>query len=193
VTIPPDERRPRWIRRVLHATALSEASRPAFDEALVLARQHRAELVLLFVIEGQPPTVGRGGTSARRVTLRRAATEALESLAASVKARGLRARAIVVTGHAADEILDVAERERVDLIVLGTHGRTGLSRIVLGSVVRRVLQGARCPVLTVRAGRRAPRRATLGVKGSPRATARDGGRPEGAAVAGRRVMRCRSS
>ena len=60
------------------------------------------------------------------------------------------ARTSVLTGDARREIIDYAARERVDLIVMGTHGRTGAAHLFLGSVAERVVRTAPCPVLTVR-------------------------------------------
>ena len=59
-------------------------------------------------------------------------------------------KVIVREGEAAHEILDVAEQEQVDAIIIATHGRTGLSKIVFGSVAQRVVRRAKCPVLTIR-------------------------------------------
>lgn len=59
-------------------------------------------------------------------------------------------RVVVREGEAAHEILDVAEEENVDAIVIATHGRTGLSKIVFGSVAQRVVRRAKCPVVTIR-------------------------------------------
>ena len=62
----------------------------------------------------------------------------------------LNVRVIVREGEAAHEILDAAEEENVDAIVIATHGRTGLSKIVFGSVAQRVVRRAKCPVVTIR-------------------------------------------
>jgi nucleotide-binding universal stress UspA family protein len=56
----------------------------------------------------------------------------------------------VVTGYAAEEILDVAEAEKVDMIIMGTHGRKGIDRILFGSVAEKVVKSASMPVLTIR-------------------------------------------
>jgi nucleotide-binding universal stress UspA family protein len=65
---------------------------------------------------------------------------------------GVRASAAIMeTGVPADEIVRAAEQAKTDLLVLGTHGRTGVARLVLGSVAARVVATAACPVLTVRA------------------------------------------
>jgi universal stress protein A len=63
---------------------------------------------------------------------------------------GLRARCVVKVGDPRAEILDHAQAEHVDLIVMGTHGRTGMAHVFLGSVAERVVRAASCPVLTVR-------------------------------------------
>ena len=59
-------------------------------------------------------------------------------------------RTIVRTGLAQEEIVNLATDERADLIIIGTHGRTGLNRLLLGSIADRVIRFAPCPVLTVR-------------------------------------------
>lgn len=59
-------------------------------------------------------------------------------------------RVIVRKGEAAHEILKVAEEEKVDAIVIATHGRTGIAKIVFGSVAQRVVRRAKCPVVTIR-------------------------------------------
>jgi nucleotide-binding universal stress UspA family protein len=83
-----------------------------------------------------------------------AARGKLEDLKAAAIRRGVRLETrvltTVVTGRPADSITDYAQAERFDLIVMGTHGRTGLSHALLGSVAERVVRKAPCPVLTVR-------------------------------------------
>jgi nucleotide-binding universal stress UspA family protein len=75
----------------------------------------------------------------------------LERVAARLRAAGLRvATRVVVARHAAEAILEQASAQKSDLIALATHGRGGLSRVVLGSVADRVLQGASGPVLVYR-------------------------------------------
>ena len=64
--------------------------------------------------------------------------------------KDLNASGFVVTGYPAEEILDMAEKEKADLIVMGTHGRRGIDRILFGSVAEKVVKSAKCPVLTVR-------------------------------------------
>jgi nucleotide-binding universal stress UspA family protein len=69
---------------------------------------------------------------------------------AKARKAGVRARALLLEGVVADRIVRAAKGQRADVIVIGTHGRTGLARFVLGSVADRVVSQAGCPVLTVR-------------------------------------------
>ena len=75
----------------------------------------------------------------------------LEKWASAARAQGMTVRTIVRTGPSAnEEIVNLATDEGAELIVIGTHGRTGLNRVLLGSVADRVVRFAPCPVLTVR-------------------------------------------
>ena len=142
-------------RRILHPTDFSTASGPAFKQALALAKQGRAELRLVHVL--MPPAVlledsfMTAKTWAELTTAgRRAAQRRLAPLLAKAKKARVRASAAVLEGIAFEEIVREARRRRADLIVMGTHGRTGVARFFLGSVAARVLALAACPVLTVR-------------------------------------------
>ncbi len=141
------------VRRILHATDFSRASRSAFATALEMAQRDRARLVLLHVLvppspflgDALPPSYVELDTRARRDAERR-----LAAAGAGAKKAGVRVEAQLIEGIPAEEIIRVARRRRPDLIVIGTHGRTGLGRVFMGSVAERVLQRASCPVLTVR-------------------------------------------
>lgn len=125
---------PLAIRRILFPTDFSEASRRAGETALALARHFGARLVVLHVI---PPVTD---PDPRRAALRSLAAE----LAADVPVE-----AETVAGVPARQIAAYASRHHVDVIVMGTHGRTGVSHALLGSVAEAVLRRAPCPVLTV--------------------------------------------
>ncbi|MBI2015439.1 MAG: universal stress protein [Candidatus Rokubacteria bacterium] len=145
----------RRFRRILHATDFSTASAPAFAEALALARQERAELRLVHVMTPPALFLEDSYLSARtfremQSRARRAVEDRLARLRARARRAGVRAGADVREGVPADEIIRAARRRRADLIVVGTHGRSGFARAVLGSVAARVVTLARCPVLTVR-------------------------------------------
>jgi len=81
---------------------------------------------------------------------RRYGTKHLAALVTKARKAGVRARALLLEGVAYDRIVAAARRQHATMIVMGTHGRTGLARFVLGSVAGRVVAHAKCPVLTVR-------------------------------------------
>jgi nucleotide-binding universal stress UspA family protein len=140
-------------RHILYATDFSRASRPAFAKALELAKQDRARLVLLHVLMPPSPFLGEELPASfveLQVRARREVERQLATLVAQAKKAGVRVEAQFTEGVPSEEILRAARRQRADLIVLGTHGRTGLGRIFMGSVAERVLQRATAPVLTVR-------------------------------------------
>jgi nucleotide-binding universal stress UspA family protein/quercetin dioxygenase-like cupin family protein len=139
------------IQTILHPTDLSDNSRYAFRLACTLARDYQARLILLHVI---PAPVGCVLPEAAPDPLR--AAESQEPLNRWHFAwpeppdPEIRAGHRVAEGDAVREILGLARAERCDLIVMGTHGRTGLSRLLDGSVAEEVVRKAACPVLAVR-------------------------------------------
>jgi nucleotide-binding universal stress UspA family protein len=142
------------VKKILCATDFSSCAESALAEALRLARALGAELVLLHVAADAPLfREGLAGSKeVRRVfeAQREWAKATLEERAADCRGAGVPTLALVVSGVPFEQILTTAETEAVDLIVLGTHGRGGLGRWLLGSVADRVVRSARCPVLTVR-------------------------------------------
>jgi nucleotide-binding universal stress UspA family protein len=142
------------IRQILYATDLSAASTAAWDEAQRLARLSQAELVLLHVVPPFAfPPEGYFPASVYQEMVDAAHGEAHETLGRLLERQvdpWLKVRTRIEEGPAATRILDVAGEEKVDLIVMGTHGRSGLPRLVLGSVADRVVRQATCPVLTAR-------------------------------------------
>jgi nucleotide-binding universal stress UspA family protein len=144
-------------RRILHASDFSPASRPAFRRALDLARANRAGLTLVHVYSTYLPVMGDGYVGGGQVydkmiaDIRMDAQRRLGRLVAEARKKGVRAKGLALGGIPHDRIVRAARSTRADLIVLGTHGRTGLGRLFLGSVAARVVTLAPCPVLTVRA------------------------------------------
>jgi len=142
-------------RAILHATDFSTASRPAFMKAVELARASRSPLVVLHVLNPMMPMIG-GRTIepptylALQQATRAAALKQLARLSARASARGVLATSILAEGSEAGAIVRVARARRAAMIVIGTHGRSGIERVLLGSVATRVVSQATCPVLTVR-------------------------------------------
>ena len=143
------------IHRLLYATDLSPASEPAWDEVQRLGRLFGAEIVLLHVL-APPPIVPVDAYIPPQVYedlvegARRDAQERFDRVLGSVAGSGLKIRIRLEQGPPAHRILEVASQEAADLLVVGTHGRVGIERLVLGSVADRIVRQATCPVLTVR-------------------------------------------
>ena len=135
------------IRTILHPTDFSERSESAFHLACSLARDHGAQLIVLHVI---PPPVSHGEVVARQQPngYREQMCDWLHRLQAPRS--GVEIDHRLTDGEPHAEILRVAEDDRCDLIVMGTHGRTGLPRLLMGSVAEQVVRRAPCPVLTVK-------------------------------------------
>lgn len=143
------------IRRIVHASDFSPASRAAFAKALELAKTNRAELLVVHVLAPVVPVVGEGYISPStyqemEASARAWARKRLAALVARARKAGGRAKAVLLEGVAHEQIVRVARARRADLLVVGTHGRSGLARFFLGSVAGRVVATATSPVLTVR-------------------------------------------
>jgi nucleotide-binding universal stress UspA family protein len=130
----------------LDGSALAEAILPQVTE---LARVHGAELVILRVALAHA-FPGADPTEAQLQAVRES-EKYLEGVEQSLKGGGLRVSSVVRYGQAAEEVLDHAAFAGTDLIAMSTHGRTGVSRWVLGSVTEKVLRASSTPLLLVRA------------------------------------------
>ncbi len=137
-------------RRILVPTDLSDAARAAYPAAVEQARRGNAEVLLLHVMEWYPYVTLEGGViPLQPPEYEKDIRDRLGKEAARF-GDGVRVRTKVLSGPAADRILQEAERGKADLIVMSTHGRRGFARWILGSVAERVVRGAACPVLTVK-------------------------------------------
>src|SRR3972149_11461172 len=139
------------ITRILYPTDLSEHAAAALAPAATLARTFRAEVVLLHVIEPLPLLSDSyfppAAWEAYAEETRAEAMARLDLLARQLKAEGVTVTTRLATGPVVSSILKVAEEEGVNLIAIGTHGRTGLSSVLLGSVADKIVRLAPCPVL----------------------------------------------
>jgi nucleotide-binding universal stress UspA family protein len=136
------------IHTVLHPTDFSARSKSAFDLACALARDYHARLVVIHV---KPPKLSGGEVHALITTPEEVAQERqaeLDHLQPPDPSTHI--ERLLKDGDAATEILRTSKEISSDLIVMGTHGRTGLSRLLMGSVAEAVSRKAHCPVLTVK-------------------------------------------
>jgi universal stress protein A len=143
------------IRRILHATDFSRASNRAFETAIDFAKTNRAELLLVHVLV---PNIAYPVDSYADPTLyveldrsmERQARSSLEKLVNKVQKAKIKVKGLLLRGTAHEQIVRIAKNRRADMIVIGTHGLTGLKKLLMGSVAGRVVSEAICPVLTVR-------------------------------------------
>lgn len=128
-----------------------DGSEPAHDAAQLgidLAVEHDATVHGLYVVE--PVTVAEGGAGQVIEAMQETGKEIVSDLAEQAEEKGLSVETDVKTGVAHREILDYAEANDIDLMVVGTHGRTGIGRYLLGSVTEKIVRLSDVPVLTVR-------------------------------------------
>jgi nucleotide-binding universal stress UspA family protein len=137
------------IQTVLHPTDFSDRSRYAFQLACSFARDYGARLTILHVAEALHIVHGEGVLPLNLEEMRIAAQEQLDQF--QVPHANVRAERRLEQGDAVAEILRVAQEIHADLIVMSTHGRTGLGRLLMGSVAEQVMRQAPCPVVIVKA------------------------------------------
>jgi len=137
------------IRTVLHPTDFSESSDFAFRLASTLARDYGAQLVVVHVAEPVVPIYGDGVVVPPPDVDKEPLLVKLQQLLP--RDPKVRVEHRLAEGDAATEILRLAKETQSDVIVMGTHGRTGLARIVMGSVAEQVVRKAPCPVVTAKA------------------------------------------
>jgi universal stress protein A len=133
-------------RKICCGVDFSALSRLAMDQSAYLARTYEAELTLVHVFDR--PAAGETGSTARALHDAEAKLASWCSQAQFLAER--RVRAVVLTGHPADELVAFAREGGFDLVVLGTKGSTGLKHLLLGSVAERVVRLAPCAVLVSR-------------------------------------------
>jgi universal stress protein A len=142
------------IRRILVPIDFSPDADQAMAWAIDLARRYDASLVLTYVVQPVAWPASPDGLvvtpSDLLATARRELGMSLDRTRESIETAGIHAEAVLIDGSPAREIAELARAKGVDLIVMGTHGRTGIQHALLGSVAEKVLRTAPCPVLTVR-------------------------------------------
>lgn len=142
-------------RKILVPTDFSKHSAHAIDTAADLSRRYEAPVTLAYVFEPVTYALPEGHimqSPPQLEEMRSAFEQRLVEATAEARAAGaLDVQSKLLTGPVANEIVDLALQDQFDLIVMGTHGRTGLRHLVLGSVAEKVVRTAPCAVLTVRA------------------------------------------
>jgi len=146
---------------ILCPVDFSEPSRVALGHAEVLAKRLGSELVVAHVLVPAMYPVAFGAVPLGAVTVeeeaRAAVEKSLDETVEQLAGRGVRARRLVEIGTPARRLVEMVREDGVDLVVMGTHGTTGLGHVLLGSTAERVVRHCPCPVLTVKPGQPADR------------------------------------
>ena len=143
------------VHPIVFATDFSPASDPALRKAIEMARKEGAELIVAHVFEA-PATMSHSGVADDIIEadledkIRKDVEKQLEPVLAQARAEGIRVRGEILEGHAPKMLAELAEKNGAALLVLGTHGRTGLKKVLIGSIASKVIATAPCPVLTIR-------------------------------------------
>jgi nucleotide-binding universal stress UspA family protein len=142
------------IKTILFPTDFSQGARAAMDHAVSLAKDYDARLILLYVIQDIsiaewyiPSTLS---VTDLVEDMQKSAWQEMDKWTAEVAAKVKNVEKIVMRGVPFVEIIKTAREKNADMIVIGTHGRTGIDHLLFGSTAEKVVRKAPCPVLTVR-------------------------------------------
>ena len=143
------------IKKILAPTDFSDYAKGGVDYAIEFASQFKADLILLHVVAEELFAIMGEGTTVYPVDemMQDRRNEMQEFVSQSVRPRlgaGATVKEIVSLGSPFVKIVETAKNEGADLIVMSTHGRTGLSHLLIGSVTERVVRNAMCPVVSIR-------------------------------------------
>ncbi len=149
------------IKKIICPVDFSEPSRAALQSAVALAQKYTAKIILVHVVTVFDPAPSPSYTFNHTLMdqipqimeqVRENAQQALQKQADTIAQKGIAVEARVLTGTPAASIVGLADEDQADLIVMATHGRSGLSGLVFGSVAEKVVRTATCAVLTIRDG-----------------------------------------
>lgn len=139
------------LKNILFPTDFSESAENASQYAISLAKKYGSRIYVIHVVEPFTYTTDFGlDYSAQYREMEATAKKMLDEVVASIRKAGLDVEGVVVSGKPFLEITRFAKEEHVDLIVMATHGRTGIEHMLLGSVAERVVRKSPCPVLTIK-------------------------------------------
>jgi nucleotide-binding universal stress UspA family protein len=146
------------IKTILFPTDFSQGARAAMDYAISLAQDYKAKLILLYVIQDISIAEWYIPSSISAADLvedmQKSATKEMDKWAGEAAVKVKDVERAVVRGVPFVEIIKTAKEKNADMIVIGTHGRTGIDHMLFGSTAEKVVRKSSCPVLTVRmAGR----------------------------------------
>lgn len=145
-----------FYRNIVIATDGSENTQKAISYGIEIAKLSGATIHALYVVDvasfSSIPMSSEGGWEAMYEILRTEGEKAVSVVKEKGEAAGVEVREVVLEGHPVSEIIKFADNNNIDLIVLGTLGKTGLDRFLLGSVAEKVVRSSKVPVMVVRSG-----------------------------------------
>jgi universal stress protein A len=136
--------------RILVPTDFSRPSFAAFEPAMRIASKFGSRVYLLHVLEPVPVFAFKMGLSQTQLEARLQSHSQTELKRASKRLRVKKLELLLRRGSAGPEILKLVRAKKIDLVIMGTHGRTGFEQMILGSVTENVVRLAPCDVLTVK-------------------------------------------
>lgn len=137
--------------KILFPTDFSESAENASRYAMSLAKKYGSKVYVIHVIEPFTYTTEFGiDFSAQLKEMEASARRLLDDIVASIKRNNLDVESVLITGEPFVEIIKYARKEQVDLIVMATHGRSGIEHMLLGSVAEKVVRKSPCPVMTIK-------------------------------------------
>ncbi|MEK6678500.1 MAG: universal stress protein [Nitrospirota bacterium] len=134
--------------RIIAATDGSRYSKAAVDEAIKIAKASKGNLIIVSAVDINEEFESEAPELTER--FERQFKAMVERITKQAKAKGVKAEGIVKIGEPYNVIISAAKAKKADLIVMGSHGRRGLSRLLMGSVTERVIGHAKCAVLVVK-------------------------------------------
>ncbi len=147
VLVLPQDTTIGW-KNILLATDGSKYSNAATDKAIALAKLYNGELKIISVVDMPSEFYAESVKAAEELTNK--AKRIVDDASRKAEASNVKASGFVREGDASEVITELASKEKVDMIIMGSHGRTGLVRLLMGSVAERVIGHAPCPVLIVK-------------------------------------------
>lgn len=147
------------LKKIMVPTDGSDTSKEAMLYAVELAKSFKSTITLMMVADDRyldwmgPAYFSNDMLEEIETNSIESAKKSLEEFWPNPTDNSYQIKTVVVKGNPVDEIINYAKTEEVDMIVMGTHGRTGVSHMMLGSVAEKIVRLARCPVLTVKHNR----------------------------------------
>jgi nucleotide-binding universal stress UspA family protein len=148
VLVVPNDTSIGW-KSILFATDGSKFSEAATDKAIDFAKSYGSELDVITVVDVTEEFMARAPGALEDLVKK--AKSMVEDVKKKADSKGIKAESIVREGDAYKAIINIAKKQKVNAIIMGSHGRTGLKRLLMGSVTERVIGHAPCPVLVVKA------------------------------------------